>query len=156
MPRKNRESEVYDYIMESLKTKKYAPTLDEVRRALGFKTRGGVKWHIDRLVKAGKLRRMGVFARGIYLDKGGEECTCIRTRLKNRRIYLYRKLNDAYPYHFVFVRLLDPCEEPTADNAFTYTKRRVQNIGVKLSTEAAYAVMDMLKVFLETDPEEGE
>ncbi len=62
-----RQQEIYDYLREALPRLPHPPTLDELCRALGLKSRGSLHKQIQALVEAGLVEPMNNLRRGIRL-----------------------------------------------------------------------------------------
>ncbi len=62
-----RQQEIYDYLRENLPRMPHPPTLDELCRALGLKSRGSLHKQIQALVEAGLVEPMNNLRRGIRL-----------------------------------------------------------------------------------------
>ncbi len=63
-----REKQVYDYISETLKQKGYAPSVRDVRDALGFKSTSTVHMYIQRLADMGLIVKDGGKSRALFVD----------------------------------------------------------------------------------------
>jgi repressor LexA len=63
-----REKQVYDYITETLKQKGYAPSVRDVRDALGFKSTSTVHMYIQRLADMGLIVKDGGKSRALFVD----------------------------------------------------------------------------------------
>ncbi len=70
----DREQAILDYISASLHERGYPPTLREIGAAFGIASTNGVRYHLDRLEQAGRIRRDRWTSRGIELQaiEGGE------------------------------------------------------------------------------------
>lgn len=73
-----RQLEIMAYIRQCLRDKRLSPTLDEIGAAVGIKTRNGVKFHIDALIRKGLLleREPGVHRACIPTDVDLPRCPC--------------------------------------------------------------------------------
>ncbi len=63
------EAQVRDFISQYLRQHGYAPSVREIKRAIGFKSTSTVHYHLRKLEKAGSLRREPYRARAILLLK---------------------------------------------------------------------------------------
>ena len=73
-PGPGREQAILDYISGSLRERGYPPTLREIGAEFGIASTNGVRYHLDRLEQAGRIRRDRWTSRGIELQaiEGGE------------------------------------------------------------------------------------
>jgi len=63
-----RERSVYEYIKNSLADRGFAPSVRDIRDALGFKSTSTVHMYLTRLQEKGMISREGGKSRAIYLD----------------------------------------------------------------------------------------
>ena len=63
-----RERSVYEYIKNSLTDNGYAPSVRDIRDALGFKSTSTVHMYLTRLDEKGFINRDGGKSRAIYMD----------------------------------------------------------------------------------------
>jgi repressor LexA len=70
----DREHAILAFIATSLRDRGYPPTLREIGEAFGIASTNGVRYHLDRLEQAGRIRRDRWTSRGIELQaiEGGE------------------------------------------------------------------------------------
>jgi repressor LexA len=64
-----RQYEILDFIEGHFKENTYAPTLEEIAKAIGIESRSSVHRHVQRLIEAGKLEAASNQNRGISLKK---------------------------------------------------------------------------------------
>ncbi len=62
---------ILDYIEESLRDRGRPPTLREIGTAFGIASTNGVRYHLDRLERDGKIRRDRFTSRGIEVQLAG-------------------------------------------------------------------------------------
>jgi SOS-response transcriptional repressor LexA len=79
-----KSEEVLNFIKDWTATHQYPPRLEDIQIAFGFNTRGGAKWHVDQLVKAGLLDRQGKIARGITIKKNDNSSVQTLDTLSNK------------------------------------------------------------------------
>ena len=65
-----RQREIYDYLREHQEGFARPPTLDELCRALGLRSRGSIHKHVTALVEAGLVEPLGGRQRGLRLVRG--------------------------------------------------------------------------------------
>lgn len=63
-----REKQVYDYISETLRQQGYAPSVRDIRDALGFKSTSTVHMYIQRLVNMGLIVKDEGKSRALFVD----------------------------------------------------------------------------------------
>ena len=70
----DREQAILGYIAGSLRDRGYPPTIREIGEAFGIASTNGVRYYLDRLEQAGRIRRDRWTSRGIELQaiEGGE------------------------------------------------------------------------------------
>ena len=66
-----RERSVYEYIKDSLSDKGYAPSVRDIRDALGFKSTSTVHMYLTRLADRGLINRDGGKSRAIHMEGAG-------------------------------------------------------------------------------------
>lgn len=75
-----RQTECLHVIKAHVREKGYPPTLDEIRKAMGFSTRSGIKHLIDALVNRGHVVRDDFMVRGLKVvepdNHHGPDCLC--------------------------------------------------------------------------------
>jgi repressor LexA len=73
-PPAEREQAILEFIATSLRDRGYPPTIREIGEAFGIASTNGVRYHLDRLEQAGRIRRDRWTSRGIELQaiEGGE------------------------------------------------------------------------------------
>jgi len=59
---------ILDYIRSVSDSPPYYPTLAEIQRALGFKHRSNVEYHVKQLEQQGKIKILPYLPRGIRLS----------------------------------------------------------------------------------------
>lgn len=64
-PVTERQQAILDFILETIRTKGFPPTLREIGLAFGIRSTKGVNDHLDALEKKGKIRRHAELSRGI-------------------------------------------------------------------------------------------
>jgi len=67
-PGSNRESAILDFIAGSLRDRGYPPTIREIGTEFGIASTNGVRYYLDRLEHAGRIRRDRWTSRGIELQ----------------------------------------------------------------------------------------
>src|SRR6266566_3966714 len=67
-PGADRDQAILDMIAESLREQGRPPTIREIGEAFGIASTNGVRYYLDRLEKAGKIRRDRWTSRGIELQ----------------------------------------------------------------------------------------
>lgn len=73
-PRTPSSEAILDYIEESLRVQGRPPTIREIGAAFGIASTNGVRYHLDRLERMGKIRRDRFTSRGIEVQRvGGRE-----------------------------------------------------------------------------------
>lgn len=65
----NRQQEVYDFILEKIRTRGYGPTVREIGSAFSIKSPNGVMCHLSALVKKGLITREPNMSRAITVVK---------------------------------------------------------------------------------------
>ncbi|HFD81632.1 MAG TPA: transcriptional repressor LexA [Gammaproteobacteria bacterium] len=68
-----RQQQIYDYLAQNAEHFEHPPTLDELCRALGLRSRGSLHKHIQALVEAGLVEPMDRSHRGIRLVPQGPD-----------------------------------------------------------------------------------
>lgn len=73
-PPAEREQAILEFIATSLRDRGYPPTIREIGEAFGISSTNGVRYYLDRLEQAGRIRRDRWTSRGIELQaiEGGE------------------------------------------------------------------------------------
>ena len=67
-----KEDRIWDYIKKFRREHPYGPTLREIQKEIGISSPSMVIWYLNKLEKAGKVRRQKRVSRGIVvLDKDG-------------------------------------------------------------------------------------
>lgn len=59
------QAKVYDALVRWVTTTAYAPSLQELAAASGLKSISATQVHVQALIRIGKVRRSGAFARGL-------------------------------------------------------------------------------------------
>jgi hypothetical protein len=145
-----KNEEVLNFIKDWTATHQYPPRLEDIQEAFGFNTRGGAKWHVDQLVKAGLLDRQSKIARGIVANPPHYRVWGIK--LKNRRVFLEEFADDPLaPYRFIFARLLYPGEPKDTPNATVFYRRNIKYTVLGLTKDAFIAVGELVKRALKND-----
>ena len=67
----DRERSVYEYIKSSFTDRGYAPSVRDIRDALGFKSTSTVHMYLTRLADMGLITREGGKSRAIHMDGVG-------------------------------------------------------------------------------------
>ena len=68
-PKKDKQSEIYNFIKDQVQTKGYPPSVREICEAVGLKSTSTVHGHLERLEKKGYIRRDPTKPRAIELIK---------------------------------------------------------------------------------------
>ena len=64
-PLTDRQQAILDFIVETIQTRGFPPTLREIGRAFGIRSTKGVNDHLAALERKGKIRRHADLSRGI-------------------------------------------------------------------------------------------
>jgi repressor LexA len=63
--RKDLPDEVFEFVREHIVRRGYAPTYEEIKRALHISSRSNAKYHVHRLVEDGRIEHIPGVARGL-------------------------------------------------------------------------------------------